>query len=290
MKVLVTGASGFCGSAVCIKLAEAGHEVYANYRNSSKFTDLLMDFERIKHLRMPIEGVPLHSDSFDAIIHTAASSPPVTVTRLANDNVEMTKLLIGMAKVWGVQKFIFYSSLSVHGEISQPVVNEDTPIVNPDAYGLTKYLCEMMLSESSIPSLMLRLPGIVGPNSHRNWQSSLAPKILNRETINIYHGDSLFNNSIHVDTLSEFVVNLLDREWEDSETLVLGSIGGITIEEVVRRLAKGLGKTADIRHKISFEESFTLSSVSAISYWGYKPMEIGALVDRYAKDVLETMK
>lgn len=292
MKVLVTGASGFCGSVVCIKLAQAGYEVFANYRRNNHFTDLLMGFENIKHIKSDLKlllDIKFNTYTpFDIIVHAAATSPgnSITVNRMVYDNVEGTRSLINAASKWEVKKFIFYSSLSVYGEINQPIVDEDTPITNPDAYGTTKYLCELMLKENGIPSIAFRLPGIIGPKAHRNWQSSIAKKLLKREKIAIYNADELFNNSVHVNDIAAFIVELLNKQWEGFEVIVLGSIGAITIREAVERLAKRLCIKPDLEYIYSLKREFILNSSRAISYWSYQPMEIGALIDRYGDNVL----
>jgi hypothetical protein len=57
------------------------------------------------------------------------------------------------------------------------------------------------------------------------------------------------------------------------------------VREAISRLAKGLGVEASIEETAAPKRTFTLSSERAISHWGYDPMEIGAMIDRYAGEV-----
>jgi UDP-glucose 4-epimerase len=75
----------------------------------------------------------------DALVHAAARSPGegVTVEQIVRDNVTATHRLVTHAKRAGVQTTIFFSSLSVYGQIRVSVVDESTALHSPDAYGLS---------------------------------------------------------------------------------------------------------------------------------------------------------
>ena len=63
------------------------------------------------------------------------------------DNLQATRALVSQALRTEVKGFVYFSSLSTLGDISSSVVNEDTPSINPDAYGLTKLLGERLLTD-----------------------------------------------------------------------------------------------------------------------------------------------
>ena len=51
---------------------------------------------------------------------------------------------------------------------------QKTTLYKPDFYGLTKLMSERLLDLRDIlPSVSIRLPGIIGPGSQRNWLSNL---------------------------------------------------------------------------------------------------------------------
>ena len=135
VSVLVTGASGFSGSAATMALLAAGHHVTAVL--GSRRGRLPEDAEKRGRLEV-LTGdlsreLPLPR-KLDVIVHAAAQSPApgVTGADLTRSNVLATQRLVDKAKGSGVRKFIYLSSLSVYGRILAPVVNETTAINEPD--------------------------------------------------------------------------------------------------------------------------------------------------------------
>ncbi len=290
MKVLVTGASGFLGAFVARDLAGAGHEVTGLHRSDSRFLQRLAGACAVTLVRRDLADVGTLSGPFDAVVHTAATSPApgIDTARVVRDNVAGTAALIADAERWGCRSFIFCSSLSLYGVISRAVVDESTPIVNPDAYGATKHLCELMLADraGTLPSLSLRLPGVLGPGAHRNWLSGVAARLLAGEPVRAYHLDGPFNNAAYVADIAALARRVVSRSWTGFDAVVLGARGEITVRGAIQRLAAGLNVVPNIEEQPVVKPSFTLSPDRAIASWGYDPLEIGALIDRYAGDVL----
>lgn len=289
MRVLVTGVSGFSGSFVARALAGAGHEVTGLNRRETRFLATLRGVEGVTLVCSDLAGAASLEGPFEAVVHAAATSPAsgVGTGRMVGDNVLGTRSLIDAALGWRSRAFILFSSLSLYGSISTPVVDEATPIVNPDAYGATKHLSELMLAErqEELPGLALRLPGVLGPGAHRNWLSSIAGRLVRDAAIRAFHLDMPFNNAVHVIDIAAFILSLLERPLAGFEALVLGARGSIPVRHAIERLAAGVGARAMIEDVPAPKPAFTLCSEKAMAGWGYDPMEIGALIDRYAADV-----
>lgn len=290
MRVLVTGASGFAGSSAARSLAMAGHAVTALYRTPSRFGATLQDVAGLRLLQGRLIDADRLPGPFDVVVHAAATSPGpgISVDRIVEDTLAGTLSLLAATDRWQPRAFVFYSSMSVYGTITAPVVNETTPIVDPDAYGACKHLCERLLAEraASLPSIALRLPGVVGPGSRRNWLSDLADCLAVGDPVRAFHLAAPFNNAVHVADLSQFVVRLIEHAWEGYDAVVLGAGGALEVESVIRRLAAGLGVTTRIETSPPTKASFILSSDRAMRRWGYNPADLGGLLDRYAADVL----
>lgn len=290
MQVLVTGASGFTGAFVARELAAAGHEVTGVHRSDTRFLQTLAAAPGVALVRLDLAGAVTLPGPFDAVVHTAATSPApgVDTARMVHDNVVATAALIAAAERWRSRAFVLCSSLSMYGEIAPGVVDESTPIVNPDAYGATKQLCELMLADraATLPGLALRLPGVLGPGAHRNWMSGVASRLLAGEPVRAYQLDGPFNNAAHVADIAALVRRVLEAAWTGFDAVVLGSRGEVTVRGAIERLAAGLGVPAHIVEGQAAKPGFTLSSAHAIERWGYDPLEIGPLIDRYAFDVL----
>jgi UDP-glucose 4-epimerase len=291
MRVLVTGVSGFSGSAVARRLASSGHDVVGTYRRETDFLAGLRDVARLELVQTDLAGVENLTGPFDAVVHTAATSPSlgVDVATLVRDNIDASFALIEVARRWGLRRFIFFSSLSYYGRIAQDVVDETTPVRDPDTYGASKLIVEQRLAElgGTLSTLALRLPGIVGPGAHRNWLSGVASRLRAGETIRAFHLDRPYNNAAHIDDIAALVQAVLAREpWGGFDAAVLGAAGSLTVRDIIERLAQALGTSAKIEEIAPTKTSFMLSSAHAIKRYGYQPMEIGAMIDSYGRDIV----
>lgn len=288
MRVLVTGVSGFSGAYIGKMLAGEGHEVVGVHRRETPF------LARAAHPGLTFQRGDLIDSKqfpgpFDVVIHTAATSPvpEVDTARLIHDNVDGTAALIQAAATWRCRAFIFFSSLSLYGVTEGPVIDEQTPIINPNAYGATKHLAERMLVDYAdrMPVLALRLPGVIGPGSRRNWLSNVGEKLIARQPITAFHLQAPFNNAAHVHDIGTFIVSVLDREWTGHDAIVMGARGTMPVRDVIERLAAAVGVRPIIQEITPQKASFILSSERAVARWGYQPTEIGAMMDRYGADL-----
>ena len=75
MRVLVTGVSGFSGSAVARRLASGGHDVVGTYRRDTDFLAALREVPRLDLVRADLIDAGKLAGPFDAVVHTAATSP-----------------------------------------------------------------------------------------------------------------------------------------------------------------------------------------------------------------------
>lgn len=291
MRVLVTGASGFSGSFVAGELARRGHDVVGLYRSETAF---LARIRRQPHLTV-IPGEIGQSRElpgpFDSVIHAAATSPAPGVTddQIWRDNRDGTAAVVDAALTWKCRSFVFFSSLSLYGNIAGPVLDEESPIVGPDVYGMTKREGEIRLAASSVrlPGLALRLPGVIGPGAHRNWLSSVAANLRSGRPVRAFHLDAPFNNAAHIGDIAILVARVIETGWQGFDAVVLGAAGTIMIGRAIERLAADLGVPARIDPIPAPKPSFILSSDRAIARWRYAPMEIGAMIDRYARELRE---
>lgn len=290
MRVLVTGVSGFSGSTVARRLASSGHDIVGTFRRDTDFLARLHDVARLELVRTDLIDAGQLAGPFAVIVHVAATSPGpgVDIATLARDNIDASFALIEAARRWATRRFIFFSSLSYYGRIEQDVVDEATPVRDPDAYGASKLIAEQRLAElgGTVSTLALRLPGIIGPGAHRHWLASVASRLRAGEPVRAFHLDRPFNNAAHIDDIAALVLTVLAREaWGGFDAAVLGAAGSLTVRETIERLARALGVPAKIEEIAPTKTSFMLSSAHAIERYGYQPMEIGALIDRYGREI-----
>ena len=221
----------------------------------------------------------------DAVCHAAARAPGpgVSVDDMVRDNVVATRNLIGYARNAGAKVFVFFSSLSVYGEVQDPILEESTPVCSPGAYGLTKRLGEEMLGaeSSGMRSLAMRLPGLIGRGSARNWLSRSLAAAQAGKDVAVFNPNALFNNAVHIADLCRFVGGLLDRHWHGFDLITLGAAGHLTAGEVAARLAEGAARGSRVVIEDSHRSSFRISNARAQERFGYSPMDMSEMLDKF---------
>lgn len=178
MKALVTGASGFIGSAVARRLIEAGFEVRALARAKSDPRNLAGlvceivrgDLTDPASLARAVEGC-------SALFHVAADyrlwvPDPETTYRT---NVEGTRDLMRAACSAGVARVVYTSSVATLGlhEDGSPA-DEGTPSTLADMIGhykRSKFLAEeevkRMVREEGLPAVIVNPSAPIGPGDVR---------------------------------------------------------------------------------------------------------------------------
>jgi UDP-glucose 4-epimerase len=285
MKILITGGSGFIGSNI------------ANYLNK-KF-DIVITYRKIlpkiknskiKIIKSNLSNTLKLPKKCDAIIHCAADSPEHSPDKklMKINNINCTNKLLEYATKKNVKIFFFMSSMSVYGKINSKKVSELTKTNNKDFYGYSKYICEKNIIKwsaiNSKPSIIFRLPGIVGHNSKRNFLSETLIKIMNDKKITVKNPNSLFNNVVYVETISDFIENMLTQNKKIStQIFTLGSKNPIKIKNVIRFIYKLLNKEEKIEWLKNDNNSF-LINYNKIKSFGFKDMSVKDCLKKFVID------
>lgn len=129
MKVLVTGANGFVGAALCKKLVLRGDEVRGVVRKTSDLS-LLKGVRVQKVIGSLNDRNSLNKavEKADVVYHVAgAVSDWGSIDYFWKGNVEGTRNLIEASVNSGVKRFVYISSIVVHSHIGSCDLNEDSP-------------------------------------------------------------------------------------------------------------------------------------------------------------------
>jgi nucleoside-diphosphate-sugar epimerase len=178
--VLVTGANGFVGRALCGALLRDGHTVTSLIRRPG---GCLADTQEWVHPGQNFaelaEAWPVTLQA-DCAVHLAArvhvmrdlASDPLTEFRMTN--VEGTLRVARAARAKGVRRMVFVSSIKAMAEADagRPL-SEDTPPLPQDPYGQSKYEAEQALvqygEESGLEIVIVRPPLVYGPDVGANF-------------------------------------------------------------------------------------------------------------------------
>jgi len=176
-RILLTGASGFVGPTVAQRLTAAGHEVIAAGRRAPPPGTAIARYVPVPTQDAATNWRPALS-GIDVVVHLAghahaSSRSPAARRVIQAVNVEGTEKLARDAAAMGVRRFIFLSSIKVHGEDSgtQPFRPSD-PLRPQDPYGESKAMAEARLraigSASGLEVAIIRPPLIIGARSKAN--------------------------------------------------------------------------------------------------------------------------
>lgn len=284
MRILVTGVGGCLGRYVAVELAERGHDVVGVIRTREP-AGLRTRIELVQSELSTGSGLP---SRYDAVFHAAATSPApgVSTSAMTVDNVDATRALVRHSERAGAKCFINCSSLSLYGRIVTSIVDERTPVSDPDVYGQTKLLAEALLAETSIPSISIRLPAVLGRGATRNFLATTAQKLLLGQPVSIFNPASSFNNAVHSIDIASFASSLLTQSWHGHRVVVVSARGFTTVRNCVERLRVKLGSRSEIQSSRSQKRAFLIDSTMAQERLGYSPMDILDMMDLFARDIL----
>lgn len=161
MKLLVTGAGGFLGGAVCEELIGRDHEVDALVRRpgsepagTGAVAGDLTDAESLTKA--------LATSAPECVVHLAAEiASQRDPARIHDANVEGTRRLIVACEAAGVRRVVFTSTV-VTGDADGAVLDEETPLPVETAYGRSKQEGERLLRESSLEEVIIRPSHVYG--------------------------------------------------------------------------------------------------------------------------------
>jgi nucleoside-diphosphate-sugar epimerase len=171
-RVLVTGASGFIGSAVVAALARDGYAVRAAVRRPHlSFPD---GVEVVQHpnLAEAFDWQPL-LQGVDQVVHLAGIAHTGRgVDRASYDRVnrQATAQLATAAAQAGVKHLVFVSSIRAQcGPAADHALTERDDPAPADAYGASKLAAEEAVRSSGVPFTILRPALLYGPGVKGNF-------------------------------------------------------------------------------------------------------------------------
>lgn len=249
--VLVTGANGFVGLHLCVRLAAAGFAVNAAVRREC---NALAATPGVRMFRVgdigPDTDLQAALDGVDTVMHLAArahvmwdrAADPIAAYRRIN--VTGSERIALAAAAAGARRLIYMSSVKVNGEATRGVpFRESDPPAPLDAYGRSKWEAEQALAQiaaqTGLALTVLRPPLIYGPGVKGNiarllrWIERGLPlplaSIANRRSL------------IYVQNLIDAMLAVM-RHPAPAGTYLVSDGEDLSTPQMIRALARGLGK------------------------------------------------
>jgi dihydroflavonol-4-reductase len=249
-KVLVTGASGFIGSALAHKLVEAGFSVRALVREKgphSNLADLDIEF---------IEGDLRDRASIDRAVadvryafHVAAdyrlwAPDPAEIYAT---NVEGTRNVMQAALRAGVERIVHTSSVATIALRSGEVADESTPMPESEAIGAYKRskiaaerLVDAMVAKQGLPAVIVNPSTPIGPRDARPTPTGRIIVEAAKGRIPAFVDTGL--NLVHVDDVASGHLAAM-RSGKIGERYILGG-ENVLFSQMLKDIARIVGRRA----------------------------------------------
>ena len=250
-KILITGITGFVGTALCKQLRQNDHMLSGTTRTA----DLGAGPERVPLYHIPEIGPDTDwsqaLSGAEIVIHLAArvhvmkdrAADPLAEFRRVN--TDGTLRLAEQAAAAGVKRFIFLSTTKVSGELSQHSGFSETDPAQPkDAYGVSKWEAEQALLEisetTSMEIVILRPPLVYGPGVKGNFLTLL--KAVDRGTILPFGAIQNQRSFIYVGNLADVIISTTTHAEAANQTFFVSDEGTVSTTSLIENIAASLNK------------------------------------------------
>lgn len=250
MKVLLTGATGYVGHQLALKLASQNYEVHA----------LVRDLDSVKiprHKKItPFKGNICEYESIqkairncEYVFHTAAFTDLKynKIDKFYNTNVIGTKNVLEASLEEKVKKVVYTSTLSTFGPaLFQVPITETQPRIASysNDYELTKSMSEEVVSEyvkKGLSCTILSLTRVYGPGlkTYSNGVNSLISKIMNDKVLFVPSKLNVEANYVFIDDVLNAELLALEK-GKSGEKYIIGGENSdyLTLFNNIKKISK----------------------------------------------------
>lgn len=249
-QVLVTGANGFVGRAVCGDAAARGFSVCAVTRSPCDFPVGIkplvvgsMDDSTLWQGVLIGRDVVVHAA---ARVHVMADRAENPLDEFRSINVQGTLNLARQAAAAGVRRFVFISSVKVNGEATQPgspFTADDAP-APLDAYGISKMEAEQGLRKiadtTDMEVVIIRPPLVYGPGVKANF--SVMMRWLRRGVPLPLGSINNQRSLVALDNLVDLIVTCITHPAAANQTFLVSDGEDVSTTELLRRMGRAMNR------------------------------------------------
>lgn len=293
MRVLVSGATGFVGRALCSHLLLQGYRVRAAVRQrrqheiddveqvligdigpTTQWGKVIADVDVIVHL-----GARVH------VMHESAADPLAEFRAI---NVVGTERLAVQAAIAGVKRLIYVSTIKVNGDetLGKPFTVIDSPQPR-DAYATSKWEAEQALqrvaAQTGLEVVIVRPPLIYGPGVKGNFLSLL--HFVEKGWLLPTGGCDNRRSLIGLGNFVDFLTLCIRHPAAAGQIFLVSDGEDLSMPELIHRLASAMGRSARL---LSVPPSWLWLATKLLGRSGIYQRLCGSLVvdSGYARQVL----
>ena len=253
MKILVTGGTGFTGTALVRRLLADGHSVVAlDYKEGLAAGELKRRGAEIVIGSVTSRDIVARAmQGVEVVHHLAAAFRELNVPEkhYYEVNVDGTRNVLTAAARAGVQKVIYCSTCGVHGNIDDPPADENAPIQPADYYQQTKYEAEPFVREwnrRGLRTTILRPAAIYGPGDPERF--FMIFKRVARGVFPMFGDGKTLYHPLYIDNLVDAFIAAMPPDVGNGEAYLIADEHYIEIEQLVKAVASALGVSVTIPH------------------------------------------
>lgn len=249
-KILITGASGFIGRRLTKRLSEEStYTIRASSRNPYLGWSGGVEAVSVPEINRRTEWGP-SLEGCEVVVHLAARVHQMH--DLAEDhllqfhrvNVEGTMNLAKQASACGVRRFLFLSSVKVHGESTMPdqAFTAFAPPNPEDAYAKSKWEAEQGLralaTKTGMELTVIRPSLVYGPEVSGNFGKLL--RWLKRGIPLPFGAINNRRSLVALDNLVDLIVTCINHPEAANQTFLVSDNEDLSTTQLLRRIAVAL--------------------------------------------------
>lgn len=248
MKILITGAKGFLGSAFVNDLTKAGkYEIIALVKDDGQ------PYDSVKYISADLSNSSFTDNilgTADCVIYLAQSNQYRNFPSGAPDMFAVNTAAVASLLDWssknGVKKFIYASTGNVYEPRQEHLKETDTTRPN-SFYAASKLSAELLVQSYSgiFETIVLRIFSLYGPGQQGMMIPGIIQKIYNSEPIALAKNVGIYLTPLYITDAVKMLQKISDQHMPSGIYNFSGP-ETVSLMEIVKILSDKIGKTPNL--------------------------------------------
>ena len=251
-KIAVTGATGFLGSHLCERFIADGDDTYVLVRDIKKSASY--EGRAAKVVVGDVADENTMADLMkgaDIAVHLVsnfrvASGSPESYQKI---NVEGTKNALNSARSAGVKRFVYCSTIGVHGNVKESPATEDSPYNPGDLYQETKTEAEKFCLDEAkkegMEIVVVRPTSMYGPGDMRMLKMF---KMLAKRTFFTVGPCQENFHAVYIDDVVNGFIKAINTPGISGQVFFIGGAEYVTLKDYIYTAATAVGAPPPFLH------------------------------------------